>query len=143
MFQPSITSPAPAGSAVPAAAGIGATPRSRRQRHGMSTCRLLWHERLCTTTGSAVQLRVPLLGATASDLAARLSARLDSMWTGRASADGGTVTSVATAIGRAGGSQSLIIFISLDRLPTRRRVDDARMARELQQALDQCNAVGT
>lgn len=102
---------------------------------------MLWHERLCTTAGTAVQLRVPLIGGAPADLAARLSAQLDSMWTGRVSADGGTVTSVATAIGRAGGSESLILFISLDRLPTRRRVDDARMARELQQALDQCNAV--
>ena len=103
--------------------------------------RLLWHERVCTTASQGLQLRIPFVGRSSEDLAARISRDLDGLWTGRPSADGGAVTSVAAVVGRAGGFDSLIVFLSFDRMPDGRRMDDSRMARELQAALDRCTAL--
>lgn len=114
--------------------------RSASTAGHVPTCHVLWHDRRCTTMCSTVQLRVPLVGRASPDLAARLAVYLDALWTGRTSGDGVTVTSVAATIGHTSDRDALILVISLDRLPDHRRVDDARMGRELQHAIERCSS---
>ena len=108
------------------------------RRGGKRSVQLQWHERACTVSGTAVQMRVPLVGRVDADLAMRLSAHLEREWVGRSVAEGREITSVAAVTGQVAGVQTLILFLSVDRMPAHRRIDDSRMARELHQAIEHC-----